>query len=144
MPYNSFHGCIIAAPDKHFFPAQIRSSRRGTINNLLPRHSITLPDYVTSCIFRNHSLITIERNWWHRRRRLKEYQINYSSSHHTLERSGTEICALETEINESSRLRVVQTDENDIVAVVCNANGVIEIVKLVPNVLPTKTPNDYR
>jgi len=104
---------------------------------MLPRHSIMLPGYVTACIFRNHSLITIEKNWLHRRHRLKEYQINYSNNH-TVERIGPEICALETEIGPRSRVRVVQTDENNVVVVVCNVDGVVEIIKIVPKVLPTE------
>ena len=103
-----------------------------------------LSDYVTACIFRNHSFITIEKNWLHRRHRLKEYQINYGNSH-TIERSSLEICPLETEINQRSRLKVVQTDENEVIVVVCNANGIVETVRInpVPNVPPTKITNDY-
>jgi hypothetical protein len=74
-------------------------------------------------------MFTIEKRAF-RRPRLKEYVIRYGSDH-TLDRKGTDICVLGTNPKNTSQMRMVQSDE-DLILVICNLNGTIELIKLVP------------
>jgi hypothetical protein len=129
IPYNSFQGCIIKASQKRFFPAQIRGSQRGG-SDALPRREIMLSDVLIACIFQDHSLITIEKGLPYQPSRLKEYAINYESTY-ALDKIGIGICVLKTGRKKTSRMRIVRSGEN-LILVICNLNGMVEIIKLVP------------
>jgi hypothetical protein len=122
IPYNTYPGCIVATPDIGFFPAQVRSPRSGNSEPQPRRHKVN-PKAV--CVFRDHSIITVEG------RRLKEYKIEYERNHSTTS-TGTEICRLATGPDNQSQLLAIKRSDNTIVVIVCNLNMTVEIVKIVP------------
>jgi hypothetical protein len=124
IPYNTYPGCIIRTPQKRFFPARVRSSPRQTSNPQARDHEVKIFDAGAVCMFRDHSMITVEKKL------LKEYNIEYEGNH-LLKNPGKEICKLKSSPNESSRLLVVKQSEN-IIAIVCNLNWIVEFVKFVP------------
>lgn len=69
-------------------------------------------------------MITVEKKL------LKEYKIEYGGNH-LLWNPGVEICKLEAGPDKSSRLLVIKQSEN-IIVIVCNLNGTVEFVKIVP------------
>lgn len=73
-------------------------------------------------------MITAEKGIIHRY--LKEYKINYKSTH-LLARPETEICKLKSHTAESSKIIAVKQDEN-IVVIIFNLDGSIEFVRVVP------------
>jgi len=124
IPHNTHQGCIIAT-EELFFPAQIR----GRSQEILPRnHEVRLANVIAGCVFLDHSMITVERGPFSGRFRLKEYKIERQS---LLPSTGVEICKLESRLDNPKRLLVVKEDEN-ITVIVCNPNGTIEIVQIVP------------
>jgi hypothetical protein len=123
IPYNKYPGCIITTPDKRFFPARVRSPRQN--NDPQPRdHEVRIFNAGAACMFRDHSMITVEKKL------LKEYKIEYEGNH-LLRNSAVEICKLKASPDKLSRLLVIKQSEN-IIAIVCNLNGIVEFVKIVP------------
>ena len=76
------------------------------------------------CVFRDHSMIAAEKKL------LKEYKIEYEGNR-LLRNSGVEICKLKTRPRKSSCLLVIKQGEN-IIAIICNLDGTVEFVKIVP------------
>ena len=74
-------------------------------------------------------MITVEKSPFHRPR-LKEYKIEYGSTHF-LQNSSVEICPLDSGPNEHSRLRIIKSGD-EIIVILCNRNATIEIVKICP------------
>jgi hypothetical protein len=95
-----------------------------------------LSDVLIACIFQDHSLITIEKGLPYQPSRLKEYAINYESTY-ALDKIGIGICVLKTGRKKTSRMRIVRSGEN-LILVICNLNGMVEIIKLVPEWVPAK------
>jgi hypothetical protein len=130
IPYNTYQGCIIARPDKRFSPAQIHSSLRGKKETLTRNNEIKLSDFHSACIFNDHSMITIEKGMFHRHSYLKEYKIDYKSTH-LLIFPGTEICRMISSTDPLSQVLAVKNDES-IVIIVCNMDATIEFINIVP------------
>jgi hypothetical protein len=73
-------------------------------------------------------MITVERGLFHRY--LKEYKINYKSTH-LFTFPGTEICRVTSSTDPSSQILVVKNDES-IVIVICNMDATVEFIKILP------------
>jgi hypothetical protein len=129
IPYNTSKGCIIATPDKRFFPAQIGSSLGGTSEPLPHDHKVMNSNVKAACIFRDYSMVTVEKVNF-QAPCLKEYKID-DLSNHLVRNAGVDICKLGKGQDESPRLLVVKHDEN-IVVIVCHLNETVEFVKIVP------------
>ncbi|OCK99223.1 uncharacterized protein K441DRAFT_652569 [Cenococcum geophilum 1.58] len=137
VPYNAYQGCIIAAQEKRFFAARLgsattslRESSASTAKAASQplQHNAKIVDAKAACVFCDHSLITVERRW--HGSVLKEYRVEYSGKNAELG-TGVEICKLDTGREESARLVVGEWGDN-VMAVVCNLNAVVEFVKIVP------------
>jgi len=136
VPYNVYQGCIIAAQEKRFFAARLgsttslRESSASTVEAApqLLQHNAKIVDAKAACVFCDHSLITVERRW--HGTVLKEYKVEYNGKNAELG-TGVEICKLETGREESARLVVGEWRDN-VMAVVCNLNAVVEFVRIVP------------
>jgi hypothetical protein len=122
IPYNTYPGCIITTttPDKRFFPARVRSSPEQTSGPQSRDPEVKITKAGAVCTFRDHSVITVEKKL------LKEYKIDYEGKN-----SGVEICQLNASPDKSARLLVIQQGDN-IIAIVCNLNWIVEFVKIVP------------
>jgi hypothetical protein len=81
-------------------------------------------------VFRDHSMITVEKKLFKEKKVLIEYKIEYEGNH-LLRKPGVEICKLEASPDKSSRLLVIKQSEN-IIVIVCNLNRTVEFVKIVP------------
>lgn len=119
MPYNTYHGCIVATPERRFFPAQTRSSLiNGT--QLLNRHEIQLEDFKTGCVFQDHSFVTVEKrhSLWPLRESLylKEYEIEYGAVRF-LQHQGQQMCKLTFKLRSSSQLRVSKSGTDPVMTV---------------------------
>jgi len=101
---------------------QVRSPRRGN-SEPQPRSYEVNPKAV--CVFRDHSIITVEG------RRLKEYKIEYEKNH-TNQNNAMDICRLATGPDNPSGLLAIKRSDNTIVVIVCNLNMTVEFVKIVP------------
>ena len=91
----------------------------------MPRHEVALPHVLTTCMFLDHSLLTIEKEVM-RRARVKEHLIWYGPDH-TLEKEGEEVCKLTTGSKDGSIMRVVKIGQ-DVFIVIANLDGILEIV----------------
>jgi hypothetical protein len=138
VPYNAYQGCIIAAQEKRFFVArlggattslrEVSASTAVETSSQPLQHNAKIVDAKAACIFGDHSLITVERKW--HGAVLKEYKIEHSGKNGVLG-TGVEICKLDTGREESAKLVVGEWGDN-VMAVVCNLNAVVEFVKMVP------------
>jgi hypothetical protein len=130
IPYNTYQGCMIAAPEKTFFPAQMRGSMIGNIQPL-NRQETRILNFQTGCVFQDHSLVALEQRTsislrGVKQRYLKEYQIEYLPVHF-LHDQGKELCRLISKAESSSHLRIFKPGD-DPVAVICNLDGTIELI----------------
>ncbi|TLD24525.1 kinase-like protein [Venturia nashicola] len=131
IPYNSYEGCLVYPPSKHIFPAQTGGSlpQLGTLHNRT--NQVLLPDMQKGLMYQNHSLITIEKQMWHRPL-LKEYQIEYKPTH-ILQGKGEPISKLESKCDANSAVQIIPAsahDDDSVSIVIYNLDRTLEWVKL--------------
>ena len=132
LPYNSYLGCVVLAPDDRFFLAQIGSSFHTKQSpRPIARNDIHLRDVESACIFKNHSMVTLEKRkvgLFKKKQCLREYQIEYRSPHILKHHEVKTLVDLTSNIGDKSQVRAVM-DNGDPVVVVVNIDGNAEIVR---------------
>jgi hypothetical protein len=106
----------------------IPSSVRGKRETRACLNEIELFNFQTGCIFNDHSLITLEEGKFHSR--LREYKIDYKSTHILLPRKDL-ICKVKSSVTCLSQMRVTRRGDT-VVVIICNKNATVEFIKAVP------------
>lgn len=132
LPYNSVLGCIAQGHGKIFFPLQFPSTQHGATTTVR-RNEVILQDVKTSCMFQNSFMLTVEKKWipWPRLYFKEHAIIHESENDHQIKGSGREICRLNSNIDSSSTMAIVQL-EALYCLVVCNIDGSVEVVRMIP------------
>lgn len=84
-------------------------------------------------MYQNHSLITIEKQMWHRPL-LREYHIEYKPTH-ILQEDKVDIWKLESKCDAKSAVQIIPAsahDDDSISVVIYNLDRTVEWVKLEP------------
>jgi hypothetical protein len=129
VPYNSYQGCIIHAPGSTFFPAQIRSTQRGNYIPL-PRFEKIIADTVAACVFGDHSLIVVEKGYWHTR--IREYRIAGGGNHVIEDTAKKPLTEWRFSADRITQVRVVPVpDTNDLVIILCMLENKVIFIPIV-------------
>ncbi|KAF2132834.1 kinase-like protein [Dothidotthia symphoricarpi CBS 119687] len=129
IPYNTQYGCIIRGEGDVFFPAQIRSTQRGS-SFRLPKRSVTLSKALTGCVYGNHSLLFVERGHFHTR--IWECRIAGSTTHVIDVEDQKQIVELRSTIDEGTLMRIIPISGTDnLMIVLCKNDGKVILIPVV-------------
>lgn len=133
IPYNSHHGCVIRAQGDIFFPAQIRSTQRGSTDKL-EKKTATLPNTTAACMYGDHSLLVVEKGFMHTR--IWEHQI-IGGGMHFIDVSKEPIVQMKYIIKKDTQIRVVSVpDSEDLMIVLCTLAGTVIMIPFVAEERP--------
>jgi hypothetical protein len=134
IPYNTYEGCLVHPPSKQIFPAQTGGSLAEPENLHHRTNHVLLSDVQTGVMYQNHSLITIEKQTFHRRLLLREYQIEYKPTH-LLQEDGKDISKLGSKCDARSAIQIIPAaahDDGSVSIIIYNLDRTAEWVKLEP------------
>ncbi|CAO2655109.1 Nn.00g101730.m01.CDS01 [Neocucurbitaria sp. VM-36] len=126
IPYNNYLGCIIHTPGDIFFPAQIRSTQRGS-KVTLPKMTTTIPKTVAACMYGDHSLLVAEEGYLHTR--IREHRI-IGGANHVIEKAAKKpIVEWRFSGGKITEMRAVSVPEtNDLVIVLCTLENKVVFI----------------
>lgn len=134
IPYNTYEACLVHPPSKRIFPGQMAGSLRELDDIQSRTNQVLLPDVQIGIMFQNHSLVTIEKQGIMRSPRLKEYWVEYKSTH-LLHKDGEEIAKLDSKCDTNSSMQVIpgspiNKNGEGVTIIVYNLDKTAEWVKL--------------
>jgi hypothetical protein len=132
IPYNSYHGCIIRTQGDSFFPAQIRSTQRGS-DDKLKKVTINLPNTFAACMYGDHVLLVIERGLTQIHGRIRELRVA-GGGMHVIAKPGKAdlVVKMKNSALVGSQMRAVAVpNTDDLIIVVCMPNGKVEFIPVV-------------
>jgi hypothetical protein len=139
LPYNDYHGAIIAANSQlYFYPAIIKASNLDDSRNL-PRHiseHLRYVDVKAVCMFNNHSLVTVQKASLGMAGRV---ELHYRLVEYPMQFGEVHVIGVPNEISKlgsmhfdsHTRVTAVQVGEK-IIVVVFSGSGQIEMITFVP------------
>jgi hypothetical protein len=126
IPYNTHLGCIIRTEDDTFFPAQIRSTQRGSLDEL-PKQILARPGAVCACMYGDHSLFILEKGYIHTR--LWEHRIVGGATHIIERAAKLPVAEWKSFAAKTQAIRVIpQPGTNDVAVVLCTLDGKVMVL----------------
>ncbi|KAH7134923.1 hypothetical protein B0J11DRAFT_404836, partial [Dendryphion nanum] len=126
IPYNSQYGCIVQGERGVFFPAQIRSTQRGS-KFRLPKKTVTLPKVVASCVYGDHSFLYAEKGMFHTR--IWECRIAGSTTHVIDVDDRKRVVELPGTVDKGALMRVAAIPgTEDLMILLCKGDGKVVVI----------------
>ncbi|KAF1846866.1 kinase-like protein [Cucurbitaria berberidis CBS 394.84] len=129
IPYNSYLGCIIRAPGDVFFPAQIRSTHRGS-STTLPKMTTIIPKTVAACVYGDHSLLVVEKGILHTR--IREHRIVGGANHIIEAAAKRPMVEWNFSAGKITQMRVVHVpDTDDLMIILCTLENKVVLIPII-------------